>query len=113
MTMSLTGRPLDVASADDLLRHGRLVVSPEGLGTAVLLLHTRRGVFAVENQCPHRGSPLVDARVRGATLTCSMHGWRYDLRSDRCVSRPGHPIAPARTWPVYIADGRVWLVPSV
>jgi nitrite reductase [NAD(P)H] small subunit len=111
MTMSMIGQPLDVASADELMRYGRLVVTPRALGVPVLLVRTRRGVFAVENQCPHRGTPLIDAAVRGTTLTCSMHGWRYDLRSGRCVGGgPGATTAPARTWPAQVMGGRVWLL---
>src|SRR5215470_10922592 len=79
------GEPVDVASAEELARHGRLVVTSAELGTAILLVWTRRGVFAVENRCPHRGARLDDAAVGGRTITCPMHGRRYDLRSGRCT----------------------------
>jgi nitrite reductase/ring-hydroxylating ferredoxin subunit len=101
------GEPVDVASADDLARDGRLVVSPPGLGADVLLVSTRRGVFAVENRCPHRGALLEDAAVDGRTVTCPMHGRRFDLRSGRCTGGPA--TSPLRTWPAWIADGRVFL----
>ena len=103
------GDGVDVASAEELLRHRRLVVTQEDLGTAILVVLTRRGVFAVENRCPHRGAPLDDAGIRGRTVTCPMHGRRYDLRSGRCSN--GATTAPLRTWPARIVDGRVLVGP--
>ena len=103
-----TGDPMDVASAEELGRRGRLVVSPPGLGADVLLVSTRRGVFAVENRCPHRSALLEDAAVDGRTITCPMHGRRFDLRSGRCAGGPATP--PVRTWPAWVAHGRVFLL---
>jgi nitrite reductase (NADH) small subunit len=100
---------VDVASAEDLARHGRLVVTPPELGTAILVVLTRRGVFAVENRCPHRGARLDDADIRGRSVTCAMHGRRYDLRSGRCSS--GANATPLRTWPARIVAGRVLVGP--
>jgi nitrite reductase/ring-hydroxylating ferredoxin subunit len=38
--------------------------------------------------CPHRGGPLGEAAIDDGCLTCPWHGYRYDLRSGRCVN--GH-----------------------
>jgi nitrite reductase [NAD(P)H] small subunit len=103
------GNAVDVASAEELFRHRRLVVTPPDLGTAILVVLTRRGVFAVENRCPHRGARLDDAGIRGRTVTCPMHGRRYDLRSGRCSS--GAIAAPLRTFPARIVAGRVLVGP--
>jgi nitrite reductase/ring-hydroxylating ferredoxin subunit len=103
-SLPTTGEPVDVASAGELARHGRLVVTHPELGTAVLLVSTRRGVFAVENRCPHRGARLDDGTVDGRTITCAMHGRRFDLRSGRCS---GGAAAALRTWPAWVAGGRV------
>ncbi len=32
-----------------------------------------------ENKCPHKGGPLCDGIVSGATVVCPLHGWRFDL----------------------------------
>jgi 3-phenylpropionate/trans-cinnamate dioxygenase ferredoxin subunit len=102
---------LDVASAAELTRRRRLVVAPPGLDTTVLLLRTWRGVYAVENRCPHRGAPLVGARINhfARTITCPSHGRRFDLRSGRCVSSSA--TMPVRIFTAWIADGRVLLSP--
>jgi nitrite reductase/ring-hydroxylating ferredoxin subunit len=108
-TASAPGDAVDLASAEQLARKGRLVVTAPDLGTTILLVWTRRGVFALENRCPHRGARLDDATVGGRTITCSMHGRRYDLRSGRCSS--GATALPLRIWPARIVDGRVLVGP--
>jgi len=47
-------------------------------------------VLAVPTICPHLGGPLDDAAVEAGCVTCPWHGYRYDLRSGRCVS--GKPL---------------------
>ncbi|HUG61565.1 MAG TPA: Rieske (2Fe-2S) protein, partial [Methylomirabilota bacterium] len=42
------------------------------------------------NRCPHRGMRLSFGFVRGETLTCPYHGWRYSA-DGRCVGIPAHP----------------------
>ena len=37
--------------------------------------------FALENCCPHQGSPIVDGQVEGHTVTCPWHAWCFDLRT--------------------------------
>ena len=37
--------------------------------------------YALENVCPHQGSPIVDGWVEGRTVTCPWHAWCFDLRT--------------------------------
>jgi nitrite reductase/ring-hydroxylating ferredoxin subunit len=48
-------------------------------------------VIAYPTICPHLGGPLDDAPLEAGCVTCPWHGYRYDLRSGRCVS--GKPLA--------------------
>ena len=38
-------------------------------------------VFAVDNQCRHRGGPLHEGEVFECAVVCPWHGWEYDLRT--------------------------------
>jgi nitrite reductase/ring-hydroxylating ferredoxin subunit len=38
--------------------------------------------------CPHALGPLEDAPVKGGILRCPWHGYRFDLRSGRCLDAP-------------------------
>jgi nitrite reductase/ring-hydroxylating ferredoxin subunit len=100
---------VDVCSADELDRSGRLVVRLSDPPIDVLVIRTRRRVFAVENRCPHLGVSLEGGNVRGRTITCTTHGRRFDLASGRCATGPGRPSRPLVTLRTWLDDGRVWL----
>jgi nitrite reductase/ring-hydroxylating ferredoxin subunit/DNA-binding GntR family transcriptional regulator len=52
----------------------------------VALFRTDAGeVFAVDNACPHEGYPLVQGEVKGCTLTCQWHNFKFDLRDGACL----------------------------
>ncbi len=46
--------------------------------------------FAVRNRCPHQQfERLHEGEVEGATVTCPMHGWKFDLRTGTSVNAGG------------------------
>jgi nitrite reductase/ring-hydroxylating ferredoxin subunit len=75
-------------------------------GRKLALVRTSEGFFAVEDACPHRGSALGAGFLDGSTLHCPLHGWGFDVRSGAGLTRPDKPV---RTYPVRIAEGRVWI----
>ena len=55
--------------------------------------------WRVQQRCPHLRADLARfGSVEGTTLTCQMHGWRFDLSSGRCLTSAGHELraSPAR-----------------
>ena len=41
----------------------------------------------VERYCPHRQADLaVFGEIDGGVLTCTLHGWRFDLETGRCLT---------------------------
>lgn len=49
------------------------------------------------DRCPHRGMRLSHGFVRGETLACIYHGWRYGLDGG-CSHIPAHPaLVPPKT----------------
>jgi nitrite reductase/ring-hydroxylating ferredoxin subunit len=101
---------VDAGPADRILEEGRVIVQVDGV--EVLVVRTRRGVFAVENLCPHAGRHLTDAAVSGSRVTCAGHHRRYDLASGRPVTRAVVPGAGIRVFDAWIAGGRLWLAPG-
>ncbi len=72
---------------------------------------TGDGVFAYPERCPHRGTPLVHARVAGGRLVCPYHGWSVDPRGQ--VRRAAAADQVECTVPVRkleLAFGSHWLV---
>jgi UDP-MurNAc hydroxylase len=65
------------------------------------------GEWIVQRRCPHlKGDLSRFGETDGSTLTCTMHGWQFDLATGRCLatdtdshrlrSRPAEPVANNR-----------------
>ncbi|WP_327287680.1 Rieske 2Fe-2S domain-containing protein [Streptomyces sp. NBC_01198] len=49
--------------------------------------------WQVQRRCPHLGADLSRfAVVKGDELTCTLHGWRYDMTTGRCLTADDHDI---------------------
>jgi UDP-MurNAc hydroxylase len=49
--------------------------------------------WVVQRRCPHRNADLsVFGEVRDGELVCTLHGWRFDLETGRCLTSAGHPL---------------------
>jgi UDP-MurNAc hydroxylase len=54
---------------------------------------TEIGDWNVQRRCPHLKADLSRFGVLdGNTLTCQLHGWKFDLPSGRCLTSVGHKI---------------------
>jgi UDP-MurNAc hydroxylase len=49
--------------------------------------------WVVQRRCPHLKADLTRfGIIDGSTLTCQLHGWRFDLASGKCLTSAGHEI---------------------
>lgn len=78
---------------------GKKVVSVSG--REILLVKIKGNIYAVENECPHQGSPMGAAVVRDGHISCPRHGYRFSLTDGRCAE---HPEFVLTTFPVQL-DG--------
>ena len=69
---------IDVGAVTDVPRRGaRRVATPAG---DIAIFRTGDGeVFALRDQCPHKGGPLSQGIVHGRTVTCPLHAFNIDL----------------------------------
>jgi nitrite reductase/ring-hydroxylating ferredoxin subunit len=102
------GQVVDLGSAREVLAGGRAVVTA-GVATSVLIIQTRRGVFAMQNQCPHRGMPLATASTRRGRIKCAFHGREYDMTSGACRAHTQPTGRPLRTYHVWIEHDHLFL----
>jgi len=68
----------DVGAVTDIpLRGARRVPTPEG---DIAVFRTGDGkVFALRDQCPHKGGPLSQGIVFGDHVACPLHNWAISL----------------------------------
>lgn len=58
---------------------------------------------ACENSCPHRGGPLADGIVSGATVVCPLHAYKLCLDTG-AVLKPNVCVR-VDTFPVRVENG--------
>ncbi len=58
-----------------------------GDGKAIAIFRTASDkVFALRDQCPHKGGPLSQGIVFGESVACPLHNWCIDLASGAAAS---------------------------
>jgi len=65
------------------------------------------GTFhAMEDACRHMKAPLSTGRLAGTTITCSWHGWKYDVTNGECHDKSWGAV---RTFAVKIEGGELFV----
>lgn len=75
-------------------------------GKRIALFRTERGIYAVDNRCPHQGYGLLQGDMKGETLTCAWHNWKFELDQGGACSFGGEAV---RSYPVEIRRGDVFV----
>ena len=63
-------------------------------------------VFALHNQCPHKGGPLSQGIVYGNKVACPLHGWKISL-ADGNAEEPD--VGYTACYAVKVEEGTVYL----
>ena len=67
----------------------------------LLLLQDQGQHYLVEARCPHLEHPLIEARLESDEIICSLHGFRFSLRTGCLVTAADRGgCRPLRVWPV-------------
>ena len=61
----------------------------EAAGRRIAVFRADGALHAMDGVCPHRGGPLGEGKVEGGIVTCPWHGWRFEVRTGKCVNLPG------------------------
>jgi UDP-MurNAc hydroxylase len=53
----------------------------------------RLGDWIVQRRCPHLKADLTRfGLIDGTTMTCQLHGWKFDLATGKCLTSAGHEL---------------------
>lgn len=96
---------IEIGRIEDIPRQGSRVVKTPIEDVAVFRT-ADDAIYAIRNRCPHKGGPLSEGIVFGATVACPLHNWCLDLKSGQAVA-PDEGTVP--TYPVRVENGLVYL----
>ena len=94
-----------IGTITDIPRRGaRCVDTPDGKVAVFRTADDR--VFAIDDHCPHKGGPLSQGIVHGASVTCPLHNWVISLESGKAQ---GADEGCVRTIPVKVEHGTLYI----
>ncbi len=96
---------IDIAALNDIPRRGARVVKTR-LGCVAVFRTDDDQVFAIDDTCPHKKGPLSEGIVHGASVTCPLHNWVFDLKTGMAQGADEGQVA---TFGAKVQDGRVLL----
>lgn len=94
---------IDLGPLDAIpLRGARKLTTPHG---CVAVFRTGAGeVYALDDRCPHKGGPLSEGIVHGASVTCPLHNWVFDLNTGHAQGADEGEVA---THPCRVEEDRI------
>jgi len=95
----------DIGALNAIPRQGARVVKTAGGCIAVFRTADDRA-FALQDRCPHKGGPLSQGIVHGASVTCPLHNWVIDLETGRAQ---GADVGETQSFALRVEDGRLLL----
>ena len=94
-----------ICRVEDIPQLGARVVK-SAHGDIAVFRNTEVEVFALLDKCPHKGGPLSQGIVFGRKVACPLHGLNIGLDDGNAVAPD---VGCARTFPVKVVDGEVFL----
>lgn len=93
---------VSVAKTSEVPNFGKKVVRIAN--REIMLVNVKGSIYAVENECPHQGSPLNAAIVKDGFISCPRHGYRFSVHDGSCAE---HPELKLATFAVQVSDGDI------
>lgn len=64
-------------------------------------------LYGIEADCKHMKASLTTGNVENGILTCSWHGWKYDIATGECLGRPGMKL---RCYEIQVEQEKIYLI---
>jgi nitrite reductase (NADH) small subunit len=94
-----------VCVLDEIPRLGSRVVKTI-VGNIAVFRTAGNEVFALRDECAHKQGPLSQGIVHGSTVTCPLHGWKFELATGVALEPD---VGNTRVFRVKVEDEHVWL----
>ena len=73
---------IEVGSIDEIPQLGSRVIATQ-IGNIAIFRNAKDEIFALKDQCPHKGGPLSQGIVHGRSVTCPLHNWVLGLEDGQ------------------------------
>jgi nitrite reductase (NADH) small subunit/3-phenylpropionate/trans-cinnamate dioxygenase ferredoxin subunit len=98
-----------VARVGEIAEERGVRVEIDGRAVAVFL---ERGIYyAIDDTCPHKGTPLSGGIVYDRSVICPGHAWRIGLEDGRALDHCGGRIRIG-TYPVRVVGDEIQIAAS-
>jgi nitrite reductase/ring-hydroxylating ferredoxin subunit len=89
----MSGTPIELGDVSGL-RDGQMRVFPDIGSNGIIVCRVAGQLHALEDNCSHRDARLSEGRLRGALITCPLHGAQFDVRDGQHQGPPASlPVA--------------------
>lgn len=76
-------------------------------GNKICIAHSRDGVFAVSDRCPHNGASLSSGFCNEhSQIVCPMHRYPFDLKTGRAAAGLAYALV---TYPIKTEESGVYI----
>ncbi len=79
----------------------------EAEGLRLLVHHIAEGYFVTASTCPHQEFEMDRCALTGHVITCTEHGWKFDVRTGAVVA-VGDEDSPLPSYRAEVRGARVW-----
>ena len=97
---------IEVGLFEEIPRQGARIVKTRS-GNIGIFRTIDDEVFALRDQCPHKGGPLSQGIVHANRVTCPLHNWSIELATGEAVAPD---VGCVNRYDTKIEDGVVYLL---
>ena len=73
-------------------------------GRDLFIYMENRDVKVFDSHCPHQATNIPELALDTCTLTCPKHGWKFDVRTGKCIENGDRPLDELKN---RLVDGRL------
>jgi nitrite reductase (NADH) small subunit len=96
---------IDIGSVESVPVRGARVVKTAA-GSVAVFRTAEDEFYAIDDRCPHKGGPLSQGIVHGASVTCPLHNWVICLQSG---AAQGADSGSVKTYRIKVENARMLL----
>jgi 3-phenylpropionate/trans-cinnamate dioxygenase ferredoxin subunit len=94
-------------SADVVMNGMKIVATAQG---RILLIRTAKGLFALEDKCPHQEQTMDGGLITDSAVECPWHSVKMELASGKILNDMGFlGMPPMKTFPTKEEDGEIFV----